>query len=81
MTIDPDDPDYTLRWPPDLLADEIRHLVEEARSGAVADDRWEQEVEALLRQAFVGSEPLQEFARQMRPSMAQRWGYDGEEPF
>lgn len=79
MTIEPDDPDYTLRWPPELFADEVRHLVEAARAGTL-NDEWEQEVETLLRQAFVGSEPLEEFARQMTPT-AQIWKYDGEEPF
>lgn len=79
MPIDPSDPEYTLHWPPHLFADEVSRLVEAARSGSW-DDRWEQEVESLLRQAFVGEEPLETFRSLLSgPTRLER--YDGEEPF
>lgn len=80
VTIDPNDPDYTLSWPPELLAEEVRHLVEVARSGTL-DDEWDEEVATLLRQAFDGSEPLEEFRRQLTTPTTRMGEYDDEEPF
>lgn len=80
VTIDPKDPDYTLRWPPELFAEEVRHLVVAARSGTL-DDEWEEEVATLLRQAFDGSEPLEAFCRQMTTPTTRMREYDDEEPF
>lgn len=57
-----DNPDYTLRWPPRLFADELNSLY---RRGVTvgADYEWEREVTRLLEEAFISSVPAQDFKR------------------
>lgn len=60
-----DNPDYTLRWPPELFALEAELLV---RRGAElgTDSDWQEEVALLLRQAFVSLVPANDFERVAR---------------
>jgi hypothetical protein len=69
------DPDFCLRWPNDLFADEVRRLIDRARTAGITSE-WREEVEQLLRQAFVSSVPVQEFRRAQ-----ERVAYSDEEPF
>ena len=57
-----DNADYTLRWPPEVFAKEVRLLVRRG-SQFDTDDDWEEEVDLLLRQAFVSSVPAEDFGR------------------
>ncbi len=80
MTTAPGDPDYTLRWPAELFSDEARRLVAAGRS-TMPDDEWREAVETLLRQAFVGSKPIEEFARRSGAHALHIPRYDNDEPF
>ena len=54
------DPNYALRWPSDLFADEARRLVDKGRRRGV-DREWWAEVGVLLRQAFTSQVPADDF--------------------
>lgn len=79
-----DDPDFAIRWPPHLFADEAERLIRRAREVGTGDG-WADDVELLLRQAFSTSEPAEAFNRILKsfsglPVPAA--GYqDDEEPF
>ena len=57
-----DNADYTLQWPPEVFSKEIGLLVRRG-SQFGTDDAWEEEVDLLLRQAFVSSVPAEDFGR------------------
>lgn len=57
-----DNADYTLRWPPEVFAKEVRLLVRRGSQFGVDHD-WEEEVDLLLRQAFVSSVPAEDFGK------------------
>lgn len=74
------DPDYTLRWPPGIFAEEAGRLIRRATAWGINDD-WMEEVGLLLRQAFKTSVPADDFAQVLdahRPPT--RYALD-EEPF
>ncbi|HWJ64590.1 MAG TPA: hypothetical protein VNS19_21635 [Acidimicrobiales bacterium] len=79
MPIDPKDPEYALRWPPHLFAEEMSRLVAAAKAGSW-DDSWDEQVETLLRQAFAGGEPAREFRELLDIPTKSTGRYDGEEP-
>lgn len=73
------DPDYTLRWPPDVFAEEVRRLIKRAEQNLSGRD-WEDEVETLLRQAFGSEVPIEDFRAATAPP--QPWySTSDEEPF
>lgn len=78
MSVFANDPDYELRWPRSLFGEELDRLIALAEFEGV-DWQWEAQVEALLRQAFGGSEPLEAFRRS--GDMAVRRSSLDEEPF
>jgi hypothetical protein len=80
VAIDHADPDFTLRWPPHLLVEELTKLVAQARQGSVDGD-WDEEVRTLLSQAFADETPLSEFSRRQDAPVNAPWLYDNEEPF
>ena len=51
-----DNADYTLRWPLEVFAKEVQLLVRRGSQFGMDDD-WEEEVNLLLRQAFVSLVP------------------------
>lgn len=69
------DPDYTMRWPMLILRSELDRLIVRGRVHGETQE-WRQEVELLLRQAFSGSVPAEDFAK----VAAGHWDYD-DEPF
>ena len=69
------DPDFRLRWPNDLFANEVRRLIARARTAGITNE-WREEVEKLLQQAFASSVPAKEFRRTR--DLGQ---YSDEEPF
>lgn len=72
------DPEFTLRWPPELFAEEARQLV--ARAGREGVDySWRVQAETLLRQAFVTTVPVSELERILDRRAS--WGDMDEEPF
>ena len=56
------DPDYVLRWPASVFADEATRLVRRARANGTGTD-WQEEVLLLLRQAFSSVVPREDFKR------------------
>lgn len=56
-------PDYTLRWPPELFVEEVSSLYRRGMTVG-ADDSWEREVARVLQEAFVSSVPAKDFERQ-----------------
>lgn len=66
------DPDYTLRWPPELFEAELRRLLSRAERFVIGRE-WREEVEALLRGAFTSSIPSTDFGNILS-------GFD-DEPF
>ena len=75
MTDFADDPDFRLRWPNDLFADEVHRLIDRARTAGISRE-WQEEVEKLLQQAFASSVPVMEFRRTRDLRL-----YSDEEPF
>jgi len=71
--------DYTLRWPTSIVADEVRQLLSRAEAEGVTSD-WREEVELLLRQAFVSTVPVEDFDEAQR-SRPPDLVYGDEEPF
>lgn len=69
------DPDYAVRWPLPILRAELDRLIVRSRVHGESQE-WQQDVELLLRQAFAGSVPAEDFAK----AGAIRWDY-GDEPF
>lgn len=57
-----DNPDYALRWPPELFAREVE-LLAESGSERGMDSSWQTEVETLLLLAFESSAPADDFKR------------------
>lgn len=55
-------PDYSLRWPPELLAREVELLVESGSERGM-DSSWRSEVETLLSLAFESSAPAEDFKK------------------
>lgn len=55
-----DNPDYALRWPPELFAREVELLVESGSERGM-DSSWQSEVETLLLLAFESSAPADDF--------------------
>jgi len=72
-------PDYALRWPPEIFAQELRLLINQATSYGI-DDSWFEDVELLLRQAFDSQVPGDDFERVRRLPPTPAYNYD-EEPF
>lgn len=72
-----DNADYTLRWPPEVFAKEVQLLVRRGSQFGMDDD-WEEEVNLLLRQAFVSLVPAEDFERVPR---YRRASIDDDEPF
>ncbi len=66
-----DNPDYTLRWPPELFALEADLLVRLSAELGTGSD-WQEEVALLLQEAFVSQVPANDFAKVARAE-AQRW--------
>ena len=60
------DPNYALRWPSDLFADEARRLVDRGRRRGV-DRAWLAEVGVLLGQAFTSQVPADDFRELVLP--------------
>lgn len=71
--------DYTLRWPNHIVADEVQQLLSRAETEGVNSD-WRDEVDRLLRQAFVSTVPVEDFEQAQR-SLAPDPVYGDEEPF
>jgi hypothetical protein len=72
------DPDYALRWPPEVFRSEVERMIRRARQFDI-DHSWRSEVDTLLRQAFVSSVPRQDFDRIKGSAVP---AYDpSEEPF
>ncbi len=69
------DPDFAIRWPREVLADELQRLIAIGQRVGIDSD-WMQEVELLLDQAFSSSVPADDFRR----LMSKRWN-DDDEPF
>ena len=55
-----DDPDYALRWPPEIFRSEVERLIRRARQFGI-DQSWRSQVGTLLKQAFRSSVPSQDF--------------------
>ena len=55
-------PDYTLRWPPELFAQEAGLLVRRGTELGTDTD-WQHEVSVLLQQAFVSPVPVEDFGK------------------
>ena len=55
-------PDYSLRWPSELFAEEVKSLYRRGMTVG-ADYDWEREVVRLLQEAFVSSVPAKDFER------------------
>lgn len=55
-------PDYALRWPPELFAEQVRRLYQRGEAWGV-DHEWSQEVVVLLKQAFESSVPVADFSQ------------------
>ncbi|MHB1535203.1 MAG: hypothetical protein ACYC1D_11480 [Acidimicrobiales bacterium] len=74
------DPDYTLRWPAEVFAEEAERLVVRGAEWGTGPD-WAEEVDLLLRQAFTSSVPADDF-KQVAETSVERptYAYD-EEPF
>lgn len=72
------DPDYALRWPPAVFADETARLVRRGREFGTGTD-WQDEVLLLLRQAFSSVVPRDDFKRALAAGRDAP-SYD-EEPF
>ena len=72
-----DNADYTLRWPPEVFAKEVQLLVRRGSQFGIDHD-WEEEVDLLLKQAFVSPVPAEEFAR---VPLYQRAPVYDDEPF
>lgn len=81
-----DNPDYALRWPPELFAREVELLVQSGRERSM-DSNWRSEVETLLLQAFASPVPAEDFKRVLktyaqRAARVQKSDYEiDEEPF
>ena len=71
-------PDYTLRWPPHILREELERILRRATQFG-PDQSWRSEVDTLLRQAFTSSVPRQDYER-VRNSASPMYD-DAEEPF
>lgn len=54
--------EYTLRWPPEIVRDEISRMIE---SAPLIDENtnWSEEVQLFLRQAFCSDTPANEFQK------------------
>jgi hypothetical protein len=74
------DPEYEIRWPNDVLASELDHLISRGRGDQLGSD-WHDEVETLLRQAFTSAVPQREFREQWEQSAPRIDIYGDEEPF
>ena len=57
-----DNPDYTLRWSPELFALEADLLVRRGEELGTGSD-WQEEVALLLQEAFVSEVPANDFAK------------------
>lgn len=55
-----DNPDYELRWPPELFAAEVKLLAESGVERSM-DSNWQTEVETLLLLAFESPAPRDDF--------------------
>lgn len=81
-----DNPDYALRWPPELFAREVELLVQRGQERSM-DSNWRSEVETLLSLAFVSAAPGDDFnkifkAHVQRPARERMLDYEiDEEPF
>lgn len=73
------DPDYVLRWPPAIFAEELTRLIQRGERLGTGSS-WASEVETLLRQAFTSSMPAEDFKRMLDTSGTASWSLD-EEPF
>ena len=51
---------YTLRWPPDLFAQEVGRLIQRGAEWG-PDGDWSEEVKVLLEQAFESRVPAEDF--------------------
>lgn len=74
------DPDYTLRWPPAIFAEELERVVRRGRDDD-ADDDWFSEVELLLNQAFTSKVPADDFKRVWETPAPMPVYSDDDEPF
>jgi hypothetical protein len=75
-----DDPDYTLRWPPHVFAEEAERLVRRGSEWGMSHD-WAEEVDLLLRQAFASSVPADDFKQVVdTPVQPTPYSYN-DEPF
>lgn len=80
MTDFVDDPDYTLRWPSAVFAEEAERLARRGAEWGMSRD-WKEEVDLLLRQAFASSVPADDFKRVFEtPAQTPAYSYD-DEPF
>ena len=64
-------PDYSLRWPPELLAREVELLVESGSERGM-DSSWQSEVETLLLLAFESSAPADDFKKVLKAHAQQK---------
>ena len=55
-----DNPDYTLRWPSELFADEVRRLLTRAYQFGRTRE-WDDEIDHLLREAFTSPAMARDF--------------------
>lgn len=69
------DPDFLIRWPNHILADELRRLILRGQMSGTTPE-WREEVEQLLQQAFVSTVPVEEFRR-----LRETTSHFDEEPF
>lgn len=72
------DSEYTLRWPPDLFAGEMRRLLRRGSQHGHTDE-WEEEIALLLQQAFSSQVPAEDFRRVVSAQSVTSWSDD--EPF
>jgi len=74
------DPEYTLRWPHEVVLTELADLIARAEQEGVGP-AWNEEVETLLRQAFPSDAPVRAFRRVAAKSALSRNAARDEEPF
>jgi len=70
------DVEYTLKWPAEIISEEIERLVASGRENGETED-WQDEVKLFLRQAFATTTPAADFERSADGPLR----YGGEEPF
>lgn len=74
------DPDFTLRWPPEVFVEEAERLVRRGTARGAGHD-WAEEVDLLLRQAFTSAVPADDFKQIMETATPSPTYGNDDEPF